>query len=292
MQTRSSIKNNNVCIKSDYLQPLSIPVIKAPPMYVFGDYPKKRFRPDSGFEINDRFATKKPKKVEEYDESSDDDDASENAEDLIDLKGTLAMLSNKKMGGFYNDVQVYRKENHIYFKSYVDDHSVGMLVKLIDEYNHLVKKEKEKTLFVKETLVPKPIVLHISSYGGYLHQGLIAVDSIKSSKVPVYTVVEGYAASCGSLMSVVGVKRFMTKNSSILIHQLSGGCRGTFKQMEDDMINSKKLMEQIVKIYQENCNNKMTTRQIESALERDLFWGYDECKKRGLVDDLYNGEFE
>lgn len=289
MQTRSSIKNNNVCIKPDYFQNSTAPIIKTPPMYVFGDYPK-RSRPDSGFEIYDRL-TKKPKRVEEYDESSDDG-ATENPEEMIDLKGTLAMLASKKLGGFYNDVQVYRKENHIYFKSYVDDHSVGMLVRLIDEYNHLVRKETEKTLFVKDSLVPKPIILHISSYGGYLHQGLIAVDAIKSSKVPVYTVVEGYAASCGSLMSVVGVKRFMTKNSSILIHQLSGGCRGTFKQMEDDMINSKKLMEQIVKIYQENCNNKMTTRQIESALERDLFWGYDECKKRGLVDDVYNGEFE
>ena len=51
-------------------------------------------------------------------------------------------------------------------------------------------------------MTPAPIVLHINSFGGGVFAAFAAIDFIKQSKIPVYTVVEGATASAGTLMSV------------------------------------------------------------------------------------------
>ena len=68
-------------------------------------------------------------------------------------------------------------------------------------------------------------------------------------KTPVYTYVDGFAASAATLISVVGKKRFMTKNSLMLIHQLSGADSGKFYELQDQMSNMQILMNKINKIY-------------------------------------------
>ena len=65
----------------------------------------------------------------------------------------------------------------------------------------------------------KHINLHINSYGGSVFAGFAALDYIKSSKVPVNTIINGCAASAATLMSVVGTERYMHEHSFMLIHQ-------------------------------------------------------------------------
>ena len=81
---------------------------------------------------------------------------------------------------------------------------------------------------------PIPIYLHINSYGGIIFDALTAIDVIKACKVPVYTIIEGATASAGTLISVVGDKRFIRPNAHMLIHQLSSGCWGKMMEIEDD----------------------------------------------------------
>lgn len=196
---------------------------------------------------------------------------------------------------FYNSGtsdKVYMKDNHIYFRTAVNMDSVNKLTKLINEANEKYETAKSSKIFASAVIEPKPIYLHISSYGGSVHAGLIAYDAIKNSPVPIYTVVEGYACSMGSIMSVAGAKRFMTEHSTILIHQISGGASGTFAQMEEAHENHKLIMNQLIDIYFTNCGGKMKKKDIREALKHDYYWTYKECQKRGLVDDLYKGVVE
>ena len=70
---------------------------------------------------------------------------------------------------------------------------------------------------------PPPINIHIQSGGGSLMNAFYIVDLIQNINSKVNTYVDGYSASAASLMNVVGNKRYMTKNSMMLIHQLSSG---------------------------------------------------------------------
>ena len=55
------------------------------------------------------------------------------------------------------------------------------------------------------------------------------VDVIERSPTPIYTYIDGYAASAATLISIAGHKRFMGKHSLMLLHELSGGNEGTYK---------------------------------------------------------------
>ena len=49
------------------------------------------------------------------------------------------------------------------------------------------------------------------------------MDTIQTLKdsVDIITIIEGGCASAATLLSIVGTKRLITKNSFILIHQIS-----------------------------------------------------------------------
>ena len=131
---------------------------------------------------------------------------------------------------------------------------------------------------------PGVISLHINSYGGSVFAGLAAVDYIKTSKVPIETIVEGCAASAATLMSVCGQHRKMHKNSCMLIHQLSGHMWGKFEEMKDDMQNSYMLMQKIKNIYKEHA--RIPDDVLEDILKRDIWWDAETCLNYGLVDEI------
>ena len=128
------------------------------------------------------------------------------------------------------------------------------------------------------------IKLHINSYGGSVFAGLAAYDYIASSKVPVETVIDGCAASAATLMSVAASHRSMHANACMLVHQLSGHMWGKFQAMEDDMENSKMLMEKIKSIYRKHT--KIPEDKINEILKRDLWWDAEQCLEYGLVDEI------
>lgn len=189
------------------------------------------------------------------------------------------ILSNILSGG--DDLDI--KGNHIWFNTSVTKKSTNRLVKIIHDKNMEFKENKNEMDEIA-TLEPKPIYLHINSYGGDLLAVMAVLDAIENSEIPVYTIVEGCAASAGTLMSVVGKHRTITKNSYMLIHQLSTGMYGKMEELEDEMINNKVFMKRIYDIYEKYTNMKKS--EIVTALKKDLWWDAETCLKKGLVDEI------
>lgn len=131
---------------------------------------------------------------------------------------------------------------------------------------------------------PPSIKLHINSYGGSVFAGFAAVDYIMNSKVPVDTIIDGCAASAATIISVVGERRFMHRNSFMLIHQLSSGMWGNFKQLQDDMKNCELLMKKIKQIYKQHT--KIPKKKLDELLEHDLWWDSETCLEYGLIDEV------
>ena len=178
-------------------------------------------------------------------------------------------------------------DNHIYFYADVNNDSILELNKCIYKLNKelLLFKTSSKIEYGLD-LNDMCIYLHINSVGGYVTDAFSGVDTIINSKIPIYSIVEGYAASAATFLSVVCHKRYMTKHSTILIHQLSGGYWGTYNQMTDDMTNSTYLQKQIRKLYLEYCKGKIKKERLDELLKRDLMLNFKKCRKMGLVDEL------
>lgn len=183
-----------------------------------------------------------------------------------------------------DDDKIYIKENHLYFHTGVDEDSVDSVKKLMRSYAQKFNRIRKTHTCMK--IESKPLYIHIYSPGGDVYAGLALFDYIIQYRehIPVYTIVEGLAASAATFISVAGTKRFITPSSYMLIHQLSTFMHGNFEQLKDEFDNSKKLMEKIMGIYEEyTC---ITKKKIPKILKHDLIWDADECLANGLVDEI------
>ena len=131
---------------------------------------------------------------------------------------------------------------------------------------------------------PAPIRVRLNSGGGLIVAGIAGMDNIRTLKVPVHTVVDGFCASAATFLSVVGEHRQMTKNSFMLIHQLSTSFWGKYEEFEDEKKNLDLMMKMIRQTYREHT--KIPKKELENILKRDLMLDAKTCLKWGLVDEI------
>lgn len=132
----------------------------------------------------------------------------------------------------------------------------------------------------------KEISMYINSPGGVVTAGLSIYDTMLYIRPKVSTLVVGQAASMGSLLLTAGAKgmRFSLPNSSIMVHQPSGGYQG---QATDIMIHAKhteRLKRRLNEIYVKHTDQAL--KKVEEALERDNFMTPEEAKDWGLIDEI------
>ena len=190
---------------------------------------------------------------------------------------------------FGNDTSsdVYTTKNHIYFKTGVCKESIDKLATEIDNINSKMSNLEKRASM--GTFTPKPVYLHITTNGGDLLAGFFGYDKIKGSKLPITTIIEGSVASAGSLLSMAGVKRYITPSSHLLIHQLRTGIIGTYEELVDEKHNCNQFMSKLVNLYKDNSNGKLTKTKIKEILKRDVFWDAKKAIENGLVDEVWNG---
>ena len=171
-------------------------------------------------------------------------------------------------------------ENKIYYYSGVNRDSVSELNKKIGEL-----ESKSLTLTHNLDLKQPPnLKIFINSGGGSVVSGISSMDTILRTKVPVHTYVDGFAASAATFLSVVGEKRFMSRNSYMLIHQLSSQLWGKYSEIEDEKKNLDLMMETIKNVYREYTRVPMD--KIDEILKHDLLWDAKQCLEYGLIDEI------
>ena len=141
-------------------------------------------------------------------------------------------------------------------------------------------------LFLEAENPKKEISMYINSPGGVVTAGLSIYDTMQFIKCPVSTIVMGQAASMGSLLAVAGEKgqRFALPNSSIMVHQPSGGYQG---QVTDIMIHARhveNIKKRMNELYVKHTGR--TIKEVEEALERDNFMTAEEALKFGHIDKI------
>jgi ATP-dependent Clp endopeptidase proteolytic subunit ClpP len=171
-------------------------------------------------------------------------------------------------------------DNTISFYGDIDMITAGELNRLLTEVDLRLQNTKN---ILGDSYTPT-INLRIRSDGGTLFEGIAVLDRIRTLKSKLHTYVEGGAASAATLISVAGHKRFIGKNSLMLIHQLSGGSYGNFQQMEDQHENHRRLMGIIKSVYKQYT--KIPMKVLDEILKRDLWLTAEQCLEYGMVDEI------
>ncbi len=194
---------------------------------------------------------------------------------------------------------IFEISNDIVFTGEIDDrtaHNLNFALRkkeadILQAVKDAKQKHRLKSIDVDAPLYtttirirPKPIRLFLSTRGGVIHSAFTVVDTILALKVPVHTIVQGYVASAGTLISLAGKKRFITPNSYMMVHELRGSAWGRFSEVRDDMSNMTMLMNHLVRFYIKYTTMPETV--IREALTHDVKWTAAECIERGLVHEL------
>lgn len=176
-------------------------------------------------------------------------------------------------------------ENHIYFYSDVTPDRCLALIRAIREIDVWLRNER-LSRSIPEDYPMQPIWLHINSGGGDLFSGLAISDQIKQFKTPVYSVIEGYAASAATLISMACHKRYILPNSFMMIHQLSSMTWGTYEELKDEVFLQEMVMNRMLDFYANNSN--MERAEIENMLKRNSWMDSKQALERKFVDEVIN----
>ena len=141
-------------------------------------------------------------------------------------------------------------------------------------------------LFLESENPDKEISFYINSPGGSVAAGMAIFDTMEFIRPDVSTLCIGMAASMGAFLLAAGAKgkRFALPNSTILIHQPSGGFQGQVSDIERHaqfVIDLKRrFIDQMAKF------TGRTPEQVERDHDRDNFLTADQAKDYGIVDQV------
>jgi ATP-dependent Clp protease protease subunit len=153
--------------------------------------------------------------------------------------------------------------------------AVDSIIKMHNQYDELNNIPIEQR---------KPIKICINSNGGLLTESLIAIDAIRMSKTPVYTVNTGKAYSGGFLIFINGDKRFVYPNGTFLFHEGSSGMEGDahkFRNYAEFYQNETKRMKKIILE-----TTKFTPEFYDEHSKDDLWFFAEDAIEWGVADEI------
>jgi len=178
------------------------------------------------------------------------------------------------------------RKRDLFFAKQVDQSSIGELTQKIIEINndddHLKKVYSIYNLEYK----PDPINIYIDSYGGGVYQCFGLLSVIERSETPIHTIVTGCAMSAGFMILICGHKRFAHKLSTPLYHQVSSGATGTAKEIEEKVVEIKRLQEQLESVVREKTNISKKKLKDIFDIQKDWYMTAEEALELNVVDEI------
>jgi ATP-dependent Clp protease protease subunit len=168
------------------------------------------------------------------------------------------------------------KDRIIFLGTPIDDHVANIII--------------AQLLFLQMQDPKKDINIYINSPGGSVTAGLAIYDTMQFLTCDVCTYSIGLVASMGSVLLAAGTKgkRYALPNSDIMIHQVSGGARGTASDVRatvNYMFNLEKRLNGILAHH-----TGKSVEQIEKDADRDNYMSAAEAAEYGLVDKVLQNQ--
>lgn len=136
----------------------------------------------------------------------------------------------------------------------------------------------------------KVIPVVIDSYGGQVYSLMAMISAIQHSELPIATIVEGKAMSCGAILFSFGEEglRFMDPNATIMIHDVASMDFGKVEELKAGAAEADRLNKKIYTMMARNCAKKddYFMKIVDKKKHADWFLDAEESKKHGLANQL------
>ena len=163
----------------------------------------------------------------------------------------------------------------IYLEDEIDVYSAGFIKSRINAICSLSTYKHQN----------KPITLDITYYGGDVYGMLATVDVIQNAPVKINTLGRGPIMSAAAFILAAGTgNRQVTKNSIVMVHELSTLLAGTSKDILTEAAHIEKLQGKLYKLLADCCNKDITYWEKNSKV--NLYLDAEEALAHGLVDTI------
>ena len=131
-----------------------------------------------------------------------------------------------------------------------------------------------------------PVV--VDSYGGQVYTAFGMIDYLKSLDVPVITICQTKAMSCGSLLFSVGTERYASESSTFLVHEVSSCLFGKDVELKNDVKETSRLNREVLKMLDKNTGQKLGYWKslVHKNKYADLYMTARQTKKHNLATHI------
>jgi ATP-dependent Clp protease protease subunit len=176
-------------------------------------------------------------------------------------------------GRFERSFDIYSRllrERIVFLGTEVSDQSANLIV--------------AQLLFLEAEDPDAEIRLYVNSPGGDSYAGFAIYDAMQFVKPDVQTYAVGMAMSAGAMILAGGAagKRFVLPNSKVMIHQGSGGFRGTPADIQIAAKEILSLTRRYAEIIAKHAHRDVD--EVMHDIDRDRFLGPKEAIEYGLAD--------
>ena len=133
-----------------------------------------------------------------------------------------------------------------------------------------------------------PVV--IDSYGGQVYSLMSMISTVKAAEIPIATIVEGKAMSCGAILFSFGEegRRFIDLNATVMIHDVSSMAWGKVEEIKADANECDRLNDIVYTMMAQNCGkaDDYFKKIVHKKSHADWYLDAQEAKKHNLANHL------
>ena len=160
----------------------------------------------------------------------------------------------------------------------------------VNKFDEKAAKEFQDQIALAHNTGQKVIPVVIDSYGGQVYSLMAMISAIKHSELPIATIVEGKAMSCGAILFSFGEQglRFMDPDATIMIHDVSSMEYGKVEEIKASAEETERLNQKIYTMMARNCGKKddYFLKIVHKKGHADWFLDAEEAKKHGLANQI------
>jgi ATP-dependent Clp protease, protease subunit len=195
-----------------------------------------------------------------------------NADNIMNQLVPMVVETTNRGERAFDIYSLLLKERIVFLGTAIDDNVANLII--------------AQLLYLEREDPERDINMYIHSPGGIITAGLAIYDTMQLIKPDVATICVGFAASMGTVLLGGGAvgKRYTLPNSTVMIHQASGGFEGAAADIEIRAKEILRLQNRIREIMAQHTGQPL--ERIIKDTDRDFFMDANQAREYGIVDTV------
>lgn len=156
-----------------------------------------------------------------------------------------------------------------------------------DITEEIVGKCFKALMLMDKQMNKMPIKIIINTFGGSVYDGLALYDFIRTLKSEVHTYGYGKIMSMGTFLFLAGDYRYLSKRSSVMVHEMSDELHGQLNEIKIGYEESKRLQNVLLNIYSDRTKRK---KPFWVKIKKDKYFTPEQALKIGFADEILGEE--